>query len=143
VITDFRHRGRLLKSKATRYGHRYVSLCGDAKPPISLAVHRLVMAAFKEPMPDGHQVAHIDGDAGNNRAENLVWATPKLNQSHRIEHGTDDRGEKSVNHKLKSADVQEIRRLRGTLLQREIAQMFGVSRGYVSTVQRQIYRKFD
>lgn len=51
-------------------------------------VHRLVMWAFVGPCPDGHQVAHNDGDRHNNVLSNLRYATPKENQSDKHRHGT-------------------------------------------------------
>lgn len=51
-------------------------------------VHRLVAAAFIGTCPDGREVAHLDGDPANNRAENLTYATPKENAAHKVRHGT-------------------------------------------------------
>jgi hypothetical protein len=35
-----------------------------------------------------HEAAHLDNNPWNNRLTNIIWATPKENQSHRRTHGT-------------------------------------------------------
>lgn len=46
------------------------------------------------------------------------------------------RGEQSASAKVTEADVREIRRLRGRLLQREIADIFGIDKSQVGKIQR-------
>ena len=45
-------------------------------------VHRLVMAAFVGPCPEGHEVNHKSGDRTNNRLTNLEYVTPSANHVH-------------------------------------------------------------
>jgi hypothetical protein len=50
--------------------------------------HALVAGAFYGPPPTpSHEVAHEDGDRGNNQAGNLRWATPAENAADRDRHG--------------------------------------------------------
>lgn len=48
-------------------------------------VATLVCGAFQGPRPDGHEVTHLNGDALDNRAENLVWRTPAEKMAARAE----------------------------------------------------------
>lgn len=72
-------------------------------------VHRLVLDAFVGQCPDGMECRHKDGNAANNRLDNLVWGTPLENARDRDEHGTHARGEGHPNHKLTESDIQIIR----------------------------------
>lgn len=51
-------------------------------------VHRLVLEAFVGPCPRGCECCHYDGNAQNNRIENLRWDTKSANGSDRKRHGT-------------------------------------------------------
>ncbi len=73
-------------------------------------VHRLVLEAFVGPCPSGMECAHENGDNGDNRLENLRWATPKENTADRDAHGTTPRGERNKRAKLTSAIVTTVRR---------------------------------
>jgi hypothetical protein len=67
----------------------------------TVSVHRLVALAFhgKAPVPD-LQVAHINGNSLDNRAENLTWATAKENTDHQYLHGTRLFGDDHPNTKI-------------------------------------------
>lgn len=99
-------------------------------------VHRLVCLTFHGEAPSpAHQVAHGNGDPGDNRAANLRWATHVENQHDRWKHGTSNRGERHGMDKLTEDQVREIRRLYASgMLQREIAPLFGVTRRNIGNI---------
>jgi hypothetical protein len=76
---------------------------------VSRKWHQLIALAFLGERPCGKQVAHIDGNRSNNRADNLAYVTPAENTSHKYAHGTLLRGEAVKTSKLSEADVLEIR----------------------------------
>jgi hypothetical protein len=52
-------------------------------------INSLVLEEFVGPRPTPtHQAAHQNRDTKNNRLDNLEWATPQENASHRYIHGT-------------------------------------------------------
>ena len=52
-------------------------------------VNHLMAEAFIGPRPTpSHEAAHLDGRKDHNVRENIVWATPKVNSSHKSNHGT-------------------------------------------------------
>lgn len=76
--------GRVLKElRASRGDHVNVSIRG-----YPTAVHRLVLLAFVGPAPDGMECCHCDGNAANNRIENLRWDTHLENMRDLVRHGT-------------------------------------------------------
>lgn len=68
-------KGRILRSGVDGRGYTRQPLVGDDGKVVCLYVHRLVADAFVEGRADGFEVDHIDGDASNNRAENLRWVS--------------------------------------------------------------------
>lgn len=74
----------------------------------AMKVHRLVLTAFVGPNPLGMECCHNDGNARNNRLDNLRWDTPSSNQHDRTIHGTSNRGERCASSKLKECQVREI-----------------------------------
>jgi hypothetical protein len=79
--------GRLMRLQPRRSGHLCVGLCRDGRRRL-VNVHRLVLEAFVGPCPDGMECCHNDGDATNNRVENLRWDTRSENFLDRGRHGT-------------------------------------------------------
>ena len=72
-------------------------------------VSRLVALAFISNPLGKPIVAHNDGDATNNRATNLRWATQQENEADKKLHGTALLGEKNHFSKLKDKHIRKIR----------------------------------
>lgn len=120
-----------------REGYPAVTLQVGPGKRRALNIHILVAAAFLGPRPEGHQVAHNDGDKLNNRVDNLRYATPTENAHDKRVHGTDILGERNGRHKITAAQVHEICALYRTgLLQREIGELFGIAQAHVSSIIR-------
>lgn len=83
----WRYRGHVLTPAAKKAGHRFVWLkVGGDKS--SRHVHRLVLAAFVGPCPDGMEGCHSDGDPANNRLSNLRYDTHSGNRYDSVRHRT-------------------------------------------------------
>jgi hypothetical protein len=79
--------GRVLKPHFDRYGYGRVALSMDSKPKTWKRA-TLVALAFHGPRPEGMIVRHLDNDTGNDRPENLEWATQSVNMFDRVAAGT-------------------------------------------------------
>lgn len=66
--------GRVLRPGTTKGGHQLVALSVNGVAT-SLFVHRLVLAAFVGPCPDGMEGLHWDDDKLNNKLTNLRYGT--------------------------------------------------------------------
>ena len=101
-------------------------------------VHRLVLETFVGRCPKGMECRHLDGDSKNNNLENLKWGTRLENEKDKTLHGRRDcQGENGANVKLNSLQVRIIRRLLefNMLRQREIAELFNISRRTISHIK--------
>lgn len=114
-----------LRPWISREGYAIVTLFNGGKGK-RMQVGRLVCRAFHGPAPTPeHQVAHNDGNPGNNTASNLRWATRAENMADCLIHGTramglrhgrhtkperNPRGERHGGSKLTEEAVREIRR---------------------------------
>jgi hypothetical protein len=128
---------RRMKPNQRATGYLLVGLChnGVMKPRF---VHRLVLAAFVGPRPEGMEGCHNDGNPANNMVENLRWDTRKGNFSDKVAHGTHNRGERHNMVRITEADVHEIRRLYATghYTHADIGKMFLVSKQHVGDILR-------
>lgn len=124
-----------------RKGYPTVTMCVNFKHA-SKRVHSLILESFVGPPPDGHECRHLDGNKLNCQLSNLAWGTHTENMQDAVRHGTQHfhanppRGEASHFSKLTEDDVLEIRRLRGTVITRILAERFGVSIGTIAHAQR-------
>lgn len=100
-------RGKVL-AQSTLHGYQYIAL-----NKAQYRVHRLVLAAFVGPCPEGHVAAHWNGVRSDNHVANLRWTTKRDNETDKERHGTILRGESHTQAKLSTVDVLEIRRLHG------------------------------
>ena len=134
--------GRFLKPDTSdRRGYLRVTLCtkGTTK---RFGVHRLVAMRWI-PNPEGKRfVNHKDGNKRNNSVDNLEWVTASENEYHsyRVLGKKVPRGADRWNSKLTDEQVAEIRELRKTHSVIKIAQIFGLSRGYVTDLVSGRYR---
>jgi hypothetical protein len=93
-----------VKLKPTRDGHLQVRLRRK-----SFYVHRLVLATFVGPCPEGHECCHADDNPSNNNIENLSWGTRNKNISDRFKNGWDAYGETHKSAKVTDKQALEIR----------------------------------
>lgn len=98
----------ILKTAPTKAGYLFVYLQKDTIKT-KFYVARLVLLTFKGPPGKGEEACHYPiNDKSNNRLDNLIWGSRKLNQSHRKEQGTYHSGEINSNAKLTNKQAKEI-----------------------------------
>lgn len=84
-------------------------------------IHRLLMSAIVgRVLSRSEQVRHLSGDPRDNRLGNLALGTARDNRRDQLASDTYGR-------KLRTADVRDIRALRGLMSVRQIAAEFGVT----------------
>ena len=79
--------GGYLKGHALKWGHIYVTLRRPGAKAYKNSVHRIVLEAFVGPCPEGMEGCHNNGNAGDNRLENLRWDTHSENMKDVVRHG--------------------------------------------------------
>ena len=126
-------RERILKPAKNGCGYWFVALSRDGKLT-TYVIHRLVAEAFIGPRPAGMDTCHGANGKDDNTLANLTYGTHSQNMRDCLRDGTHQHGERGSNAKLTSAQVAEIRSLKGKRLQREIATAFGISRSCVSLI---------
>lgn len=110
----FRRTPKILKGAVGRNGYIvYGFMSRNNEQRKTVKAHRIVLLAFVGKCPKKFCAAHLDGDKKNNNLRNLKWASYKENCAHRVEHGTDYRGEGNPRALLRDQDVYEIRELYG------------------------------
>lgn len=97
--------------------------------------HVVACAAANGPRPAGMDAAHSCGVRLCFNPGHLSWKTRKENEADKILHGTSLHGERNPGTELTAADVAAIRS--STLLQRELADMYGVRQGTISRIINQ------
>ena len=80
------YRGKLLKQDVHKTGHISVWLSLDGQSR-SFLVHRLVLLSFIGTCPDGMEACHWNDNPGDNRLENLRWASRRDNNLDRVRNG--------------------------------------------------------
>ena len=139
-----------LSQATSSNGYKTVRLHGK-----TFSVHRLVAGAWCENPCDKPFVNHVDGNKSNNSADNLEWVTPSENNNHAVACGMMVNSEKQrasaskvalsmgkANRHLSLEDAAKIRRLHnaGNTVTK-ISELFGVTRGVISNIVRNISYK--
>lgn len=122
--------------KVNKYGHSQVRLYTKHSKSGDMAVHRLVLLAFVGPCPEEMECCHNDGNASNNRLENLRWDTHRNNSQDRRLHGTLVFGTKQWKCRVNEDVVRQIRKLwaTGKYTHRQIGEKVGTSKDHVYSV---------
>ena len=133
----FPFKGQIIKPCLTRCGYHVLNLRFDGKKQ-GVLVHRVVVKAFLTPEEGKTQVNHIDGDKTNNKLSNLEWVNASENKLHAIRIGITKpkKGENSTFVKLKDEQVLKIRYEHKDLTQKEIGDLYGVSRATVYMIRK-------
>jgi hypothetical protein len=125
-------KGTILRPGKTSNGYFTVVLCypGTGKKKRMTLIHRIVAEAFLGPCPHKWEVDHKNGIKTDNRVENLEYVTSSENTRRSFAMGlqTGKRGEENPLAKLTEENVKDIRALASTMMQKDIATMFGISK---------------
>jgi transposase-like protein len=124
---------RALNPTPDKDGYRMVRLYRKGGAWMQARACRLVCEAFHGPS-EGREARHLNGRNTDDRAVNLAWGTSAENSADTFRHQTQPLGEGHHNATLTDAQVDEIRSLKGRMRQREIAERFGITQGYVSEI---------
>lgn len=91
----------------------------------------------EKPTPE-HEAAHScgRGSSGCVAPLHLRWATHLENESDKLIHGTRLRGEDHGRSRLTEDQAHEVLNLKGKMLQREIAEVYGVHLATISSIHR-------
>jgi hypothetical protein len=102
--------GHILSLRPDRKGYLYSWVSAGLGRSTGLPAHRVVCAAFHgAPTEERWNVCHINGDSGDNRAENLRWGSFKENSDDQARHNTRLLGERHPMTRLKTEDAKLIR----------------------------------
>lgn len=131
------HKGKVLKACLDGRGqYWHVQLRKDGKST-SRNVHRLVAIAFVDNPDMLPEVNHIDENKANNAASNLEWCTHTYNNNYGSKKGA-TRGEKNPRNKFTAETIAFIKKNHvlcgGTMRNKEIAEMFGISKTHVCAI---------
>jgi len=125
-----KYRGYILNPTISK-SHGYCIVCVSGTHSL---VHRLVAEVFI-PNPDNKQcVNHKDFDRHNNRVNNLEWVTRAENVEHQHRNGRITHGEDHSYSQINDFQARVIKKTTG-LYQRELGEIFGVSRNVIRFIQ--------
>ena len=132
-------RRRLSQQVHKGYYHVFMR---DTNHPVRVhkePVHKLVLSSFAGVREDDQVCRHLNGNALDNRIENLCWGTTQENVHDSMKHGTAvclRHGECAAASKLSLVDVLDICELyaSGFYTQKELGEFYGVTARHVSDI---------
>lgn len=130
VFSFIKNKPKKLKPGIGGYGYHKVTLIGNNGEKIHRYVHHLVMENFLYSRPRHLETRHLDGDSLNNKLTNLKYGTHKENENDKNIYGV----RKPTNPKLTINEVIEIRKMKGSTSQANIARKFHVSPMTISRI---------
>lgn len=114
---------------------------------VKFPVHQLILFAYVGERPADKECRHLNGNALDNRLDNLCWGTKKENSADTIRHGTAAclrHGERAIAAKLSNKQVEQIRSLHSQgYKQIDIAKRFSISQHHVSDIVNYRTRQND
>lgn len=118
------------------YTKSRVGLCiTSTSKQTKFSVGYLVLLTFVGERPAGMQVCHNNGDATDNRLENLRWDTPSNNQLDRRKHGTDTYAAGECNGAARLTESQVLDIYRSSESQRILAEKYNTSQPNISAIK--------
>jgi predicted DNA-binding protein YlxM (UPF0122 family) len=131
--------GKLMKPSTDKDGYLQIGLRDIDRKRKWFRMHRLVAIAFIENPLNLPKINHKDGKVNNNYVENLEWCDDSWNNKYRHILNPDIfKGENCPHTKHTNEEILQIYNLawEEELTQKEIANMFNVTRKYVSNIKR-------
>lgn len=133
-IQKFYYKEKILKpTSSDKYGHLRVHI-GYNKIKVNVFVHRLVLMAFVGECPTGMECCHLNGDAKDNRIENLRWDTHYQNNQDRKRHGKYASKDSHHGAKLTAEHVASIRE--SSLSVNKLTTLFDISKSQIYRIKR-------
>lgn len=121
-----------LKPRINSVGRWVVTL---SKKLHEIGVAGLILEAFVGPAPQRMEACHFpDRDPTNCRLDNIRWDTSRANTNDQKLHGTLVGGERHGMARLTNSQVEQIRKLGGSMSQRDLGIMFNVVQSHVSNI---------
>ncbi len=101
-------------------------------------IHRLIAITFLDNPENKEQVNHIDGNKLNNNISNLEWVSNQENRDHAVKLRLQPVGEACYSAKLTEMDISIIRERykKSEITQKELANIYQVSKGCISSIIR-------
>jgi len=126
TTSQFGAKGRIAVMQPSLDGSGYLRTVVGGK---TTKMHRLVAQTWIENPEGKPEVNHIDNNRANNQITNLEWVTHRENvmHSHRQGRAANKQGENCGTHKLKEAQVIEIRKLKEKMTYLQLAEKYSVS----------------
>lgn len=137
-LPRFKTSGGIMSPIIDGIGYLGVNLCKNNRR-YRRKIHRMILEAFIGPCPCGMEGCHNDDNKTHNNLFNLRWDTHRNNiQDAQINGRGFSRGSHHGRAKLTETQIRKIKQLfqSGQYMQKEIADLFGISRSNISCIIR-------